>query len=190
MGKAAGSRHRPDDIGNARDSVGRAVRETMLPPGAGILAGSGTLYQSSVVRHGDIKTTTILIDLTGLSSTTTDLDIIGTAGVSHIGQITAAVNGTILGGEMTCLEVPAGGADDIDLYSATVGTGAYDDGIAALTETAMVTAGGAWSLGETIGIVADSSPAGNYLYLTSGEAGTAAPYTAGRFLITLYGRVV
>ena len=190
MGKAAGSRHRPDDIGNARDSVGRMVRETMLPPGAGILAGSGTLYQSSVTRQGNIITTRILMDLTGLASTTTDLDIIGTAGVCHIGQITAAVNGTILGGTMTCFEVPAGGADDIDLYAATEATGAYDGAVGDLAETAVVTSGAAWSNGRVLPIIADTIAANKYLYLTGGEAGTAATYTAGRFLIELFGRVV
>lgn len=87
---------------------------------------------------------------------------------------------------MTCLEVPAGGADDIDLYSASEATGVFDGKIADLTETALVTSGGAWTLG---GMKALSAvPAANaYLYLTGGESGTAAAYTAGKFLIELDG---
>jgi hypothetical protein len=155
--------------------------------GAGITGGTGTVYKSSVEKVGGIFVTRILIDLTGLASSTTDLDIIGQgASAAHIGQITAAKNGTILAIRMTCLELPAGGADDIDLYAATEGTGVFDGGIAALTETALITAGGAWANGTVKGSV-DVPAANQYLYLTGGEAGTAATYTAGKFLIELFG---
>lgn len=155
--------------------------------GAGITGGTGTVYRSSVRKTGGIIRTEILIDLTGLASSTTDLDIIGTgASVAHIGQVTTAQNGTILWGTMKCFEVPAGGADDIDLYAATEGTGVFDGAIGDLVETALVTSGGAWTaLGEKV-FGADVA-ANKYLYLTGGEAGTAATYTAGKFLITLYG---
>jgi len=156
-----------------------------MTPGAGF-AGTGTVYKASVVKHGDVVKTTIIIDLTGAASSTTDLDIIGTSGVSHIGQVTAVVNGTYLGGFMTCLEAPTGGVTDIDLYAATEGTGAFDGGIAALAETAIVTAGGAWTLGLTKPFLVDVA-ANKYLYLTGGAAGTAATYTAGRFLLEFWG---
>lgn len=164
--------------------VDKPVASSMAP-GAGF-AGTGTVYKASVNKVGNLITTTIFIDLTGAASSTTDLDIIGTSGVSHIGRIVAAVNGTIVGGKMTCLKLPAGGADDIDFYSATEGTGAFDGGIAALAETALITAGGAWASGTTKGLIANPA-ANSYLYLTGGEAGTAATYTAGQFLIELYG---
>ena len=156
-------------------------------PGTGISSGTGTVFKSSVQRVGGIIKTSLLIDLTGLASSTTDLDIIGNgSGAAYLGQITAAKNGTILTGRMTCLEVPAGGADDIDLYSATEATGVFDAGIGTLAETALVTAAGAWTLGLTKGFSA--IPAANqYLYLCGGEAGTAAAYTAGKFLIELEG---
>ena len=156
-------------------------------PGTGISSGTGTVFKSSVQRVGGIIKTSMLIDLTGLASSTTDLDIIGVgAGAAYLGQITAAKNGTILTGRMTCLEVPAGGADDVDLYSATEATGVFDAGIGTLAETALVTAAGAWTLGLTKGLSA--IPAANqYLYLCGGEAGTAATYTAGKFLIELEG---
>ncbi len=155
--------------------------------GVGITSGTGTIYKNAVTLDGGLIKTSIYIDLTGLASSTTDLDIIG-VGVSpaYIGRITAAQNGTIDTIRMTCLELPAGGADDIDLYSATEGTGVFDGGIAALTETALLTSGGAWANGTVKG--ATAMPAANqYLYLTGGEAGTAATYTAGKFLIELYG---
>ena len=156
-------------------------------PGTGISSGTGTVFKSSVQRVGGIIKTSMLIDLTGLASSTTDLDIIGVgAEAAYLGQITAAKNGTILTGRMTCLEVPAGGADDVDLYAATEATGVFDAGIGTLAETALVTAAGAWTLGLTKGLSA--IPAANqYLYLCGGEAGTAATYTAGKFLIQLEG---
>jgi len=162
----------------------------VLPTGAGtgITTGTGTIYKNRVQLSGGIYLTSILIDLTGLASSTTDLDIIGVgAGPAHLGQITAAVNGTILGGTMTCLEVPAGGADDIDLYYATEGTGVFDAAVDTLTEIVLVTSGGAWTAGLTVALADFAASANKYLYLTGGEAGTAATYTAGKFLIQLWG---
>jgi hypothetical protein len=156
-------------------------------PGTGISAGTGTVFKSSVERVGGFIRTTMIIDLTGLGSSTTDLDIIGVgAGAAYLGQITAERNGTILHGAVTCLEVPVGGVTDIDLYSATEATGVFDGGIAALAETALITSGGAWTLALTKAL--GNVPAANeYLYLTGGAAGTAASYTAGKYLIVLYG---
>ena len=99
--------------------------------GAGITAGVGAIYKSSVLKVGGIIHTKILLDLTGLSSSTTNGDVIGVddTGVAHLGQITAARNGTILTGRMTCIEAPATGDPDIDLYSATEATGVEDSAI-------------------------------------------------------------
>jgi hypothetical protein len=182
------SRPIPSDLGNQRDSRGRPYKEllsTALNPGAGITAGSGTIYKSSVKRDGGLIITRIDIDLTGLTSPAAG-DILGTAGVCHIGYIDPAVCGTILGGTMYCAEAPTGGEPDIDLYSATVGTGAYDAAITSLVETA-VTNAGTLSLGTTGHVIADSiSAASPYLYLV-GVGADADAYTAGRLLITLTG---
>ncbi len=156
--------------------------------GAGITDGTGTIYKNSVQIVGGIYKTTLMIDLTGVASSTTDLDIIGTgSSAAYIAKLTAAECGTtILEIRMTCLEAPAGGVTDIDLYSATEGTGVFDGAVTSLTETALLTSGGAWSNGTTKG--ATVAPlATEYLYLTGGAAGTAATYTAGKFLIEIYG---
>lgn len=173
------------------DEAGGATGSLTTGAGVGITAGSGTVYKSSVQKVGGIYYTRILIDLTGLASSTTDLDIIGVAGgPAHIGQITAAQNGTILFGRMQCFEVPLTGADDVDLYAATEGTGVFDGAVGDLAETALVTAGAAWTATTaTTGIkpfIAVPAPS-QYLYLTGGEAGTAGTYTAGQFLIELWG---
>jgi len=173
-----------DESGNLMQA-GSQVATTMSP--SSVISASAAAYKSSVVRFGNIIKTTIVIDLTGLKSVATDLDIIGDTGVCHIGQVTAAVNGTIFKGQMGCMEVPTTGADDIDLYAATEGTGAYDAGIGTLTETALVTAGGAHAIGTVKPFTA--LPAANqYLYLTSGEA-VAGTYNAGILYIEMWGYV-
>jgi len=156
--------------------------------GAGITGGTGTIYKTSVQLSGGIYKTSILIDLTGLGSSTTDLDIIGVSTpAAYIALLNAAqCGGTILAVSMQCLEAPAGGVTDIDLYSATEGTGKFDDAVTGLTETALITSGGAWANGTTK--AATTAPLSTeYLYLTGGAGGTAATYTAGKFLIEIYG---
>lgn len=155
--------------------------------GAGFTDGVGAVAKSSVVPAGTIKTATILLDLTGTASSTTDLDIIGSgASPAYIGRVLAAEVGTVLTVQMTCLEAPDGGVTDIDLYSCTEGTGVFDQDFSALTETALLTSGGAWTNGAVK--AATVVPAANqYLYLTCGAAGTAATYTAGKFLIEVTG---
>ena len=151
-----------------------------------VMAATVADYSTAVVRHGPITETTIYIDLEGAKSSTTDLDIIGDTGACHIGQVTTAINGVIFAGEIHCAEVPTTGADDIDLYSATEATGAYDAGIATLTETALVTSGGAHAIGTVKPFTA--LPAANsYLYLTGGEGGTAGTYDAGILVIKMWG---
>jgi len=154
--------------------------------GTGITGGTGTIYRSSVIREGGIIKTSILIDLTGLRSTANG-DIIGvdgTSNVCHIGQITAARNGTILAGRMTCFEAPAGGDPDINVHSATEGTGVEDGAIGDLTETLLLNGGDA-SVGS-VGIFTGVPAADEFLYLTLG-ATTDADYTAGKLLIELFG---
>lgn len=159
----------------------------VMTPAAGITTDAD-VYGSSVTRAGDLITTSILIDLTDLIGSTTDLDIIGKDGVaSHVGQVTTALNGVIKAGKVTCLEVPAGGADDLDFYSATVATGAEDVDVTTLTETVLVTSGGAWTAGASKGMTA-VPPANDYIYIVNGEASVPGTFTAGKFLIELYGQ--
>jgi hypothetical protein len=138
------------------------------------------------MRQGGIITTRILIDLTGLRSTASG-DIIGvdgTSNVCHIGQITAAENGTIIAGSMECFEAPTGGDPDINVHSATEGTGVEDGAISDLTETLLVNAGDA-TLGSKV-YFTGLPAADEFLYLTLG-ATTDADYTAGKLLIELIG---
>ena len=162
-----------------------AINRT-LTKGAGF-AGTNTVYKSSVMHQGDLIITRIFIDLTDTNCGGTAGDIIGDDGTSdpcHIGQITAAQNGTIFFGQMRCVETPAGGDTDIDLYAADEGTGVEDGAIGDLTETQIVN-GGTHTAGD-VDLIAASPAADQYLYLV-GQGGGDATYTAGQFLIELYG---
>jgi hypothetical protein len=127
------------------------------------------------------------VDLTGLNSSAA-ADIIGVnaAANCHLGQITAADCGTILTGTMTCLEAPATGEPDIDLYSAVEATGTEDAAITGLDETVLMAAAVDWTLG-TVKALTAMPAADEYLYLVGSGAGTSATYTAGKFLIELLG---
>ena len=168
---------------------------TALDASAADLMAPSTVMDATVTYTSNVSTdpvtgvilTQIYMDITGAKSSTTDLDIIGDTGVCYVGQITAAINGTITAGQVTCLETPATGVTDIDIYSATEGTGAYDAGIAALAETALITKGGAWAAAAAPVALTGVPAADEYLYLTCGAAGTVGTYTAGKFLIEFYG---
>ncbi len=154
--------------------------------GVGITGGTGTVMKSSVVPKGDYIETTLIFDLTGLNSGGTIGDIIGTngAGVAYVTQITDARNGAIFAGRMVCLEAPAGGDAEFDLYSAAAGTGVEDVAISTLSGTQIINAG-TQSLGTT-SFFANMPAAGAFLYLV-GQGTANATYTAGKFAITMWG---
>jgi hypothetical protein len=155
--------------------------------GVGI-TGTADSYVTSVEKIGSIIKTTILIEVDGLNSGGTADDIVGAdgAGVAHLGQITAAVNGTIFAGKITCLETPTGGDPDVDLWYANEATGVENTAISALTGETQCIDHGDWTGGEQGNLTAMPA-ADKYLYLTTGDA-TEATYTAGIFLIELYGK--
>lgn len=199
MNKTEGLAHISQAERGSLKSLGTMLRALILgdynsrlpgAPGAGVTAGTGTVYRSSVRKDGGIIETRILIDLTGLHSEAVDGDIIGvdaSTNPAHIGQITAERNGTILGGIMRCLEVPAGGDPNISLYAANEATGKESDAISGLVETAIFDPAADWTIDMARSITAMPGD-GQYLYLVQGDAtGTDADYTAGKFLITLYG---
>ena len=157
---------------------------TNLDIGTGISAGVGTICRANATRTEGICIVRILIDLTGLNSGGTANDIIGVNGTANPCYLARLPAMTVLGGRMTCLETPAGGDTDIDLYSATEGTGVEDAAVTGLTETLLINAG-SQTVGTTTFLSADPS-ANQYLYL-AGQSTSNATYTAGRFLIEIFG---
>ena len=159
--------------------------------GTGITTGTNTVYKSSVVKVGGIFETNIYIDLTGLSSNAPG-DIIGKEATanSHIGQITTAINGTIVGGYMQCLETPTTGEPDIDLFYADEATGTEDAAVSGLSNQVSVLAAAAdWTIAANVNMRPLSAivAADKYLYLVGGGGTTDGVYDAGKYLIKLYG---
>jgi len=153
--------------------------------GTGITTGTGTVYEAGVIKIGEVFHTTILIDLTGLASSGSG-DIIGkdSTANSHIGQITAAVNGTVLGGKLTCLEAPSGGDPDINLWYADEATGTEDAAVTGLTNQVQICDSGDLALNSVVSLA--TVAADKYLYMATGAA-TNADYTAGKLLIEFWG---
>ncbi len=160
-----------------------------MPTTAGVgITGTADNFASKVEKIGTLFKTTIVIDIDGLNSSATIGDIIGAdgAGAAHLGQITAARNGTIFAGRITCLETPATGDDDIDLYSATEDTGVEDTAIGDLTETQLCNSG---DLTNASIVPLTAFPAADeYLYLVGQTADGAGTYTAGILVIELWGK--
>ncbi len=168
-----------------------AFRMQNITPGTGISTGTNTVYKANVTVAGDLIKTESFIDLTGFNSSAAG-DIIGKNSTAncHIGQITSALCGSIFAGTFQSLETPAGGEPDIDLFSATVGTGTEDAAVSGLSETKLLDLGADLSssnLGTPFVLTAFPA-ADEFLYLVGSGGGTDDTYTAGKLLITLYGQ--
>ena len=177
---------------NGTITVNSGIKMATEATGGAGIEGTAAVYitqvnrlKSDVATNVNIVKTTIMIDLTGLKDGGTAGDIIGKdgSGVAFIGKVTAANQGSVFGVTMTCLETPAGGSTDIDLFSATEGTGVNDTAIGDLTETQIINAGAA-SAGTMV--AGGDIAADQFLYLVSQGTGDAT-YTAGRFLIEITG---
>jgi hypothetical protein len=159
-----------------------------MTEGTGISGATGETCEHCVTRIGGLYKTEIVIDLATLNSGGTAGDIIGKADTAncHIGQITAAKNGTIFAGRMTCLEAPTTGDDDIDLYSATESTGTEDTGISGLTATQLCNSGDL-TAGTHVSLTAFPA-ADKYLYLVAQTGDSNATYATGILQIELWGK--
>ena len=161
-----------------------------MTPGAQITA-TAEAYKASTIRVGNVITTEIYIDVTGLSSIADDGDVIGfSTGAAHIGQVTTAVNGLIFSAKVACVEVPATGTPDINIASATPSDAKLDDDGTGLTGYILD-----FDSGGNLAIDGEEEfstmPIANkYLYLLSGAGSGAGTYTAGKLVITLKGLVV
>jgi len=162
----------------------RAVVISKLLPKAG--SGIDAIWSSSVTSRGDSSVYEItehkcFIDLAGMVTSTAHAlnDVIGlNATDSSLGKITSGAFGTILSVKAECLETPADGEDGIALVSTTTplaGNASGSSGIAILSHAT-------WEAGTVVHAVTPPA-ADTYLHLKQTGA-TAAPYSAGKFLIT------
>jgi hypothetical protein len=145
--------------------------------------------------NGEIVTT-ILLDIEGLLVSGTTRDIIGEDGAaaSYITQITTAVNGIVYKVEMMCIEVPAGSNTTADIDLAGNSNSLAEDALHTSgggTSTVIIAAGEAWTIGmrKETAVSTDLSPLiDDYLYIANGSgANSGGTFTAGKFVIKLYG---
>lgn len=166
------------------------VLDTRTPSaaGSGITAVTTATTWMRVGRVGGLIETVIFVDLEGLNDGASDGDIIGKNATAncHFGQITTAVNGRIIAGSISCIEVPATGTLDIDVYSAVEATGTEDAAVSGLTETLLLAKAGNWAV-NTKTELTTLPAADEYIYLVASGSPANAAYTTGQFVIRLLG---
>ena len=195
----------------ARGSTGT---DTTYQAGAGI---KNAIVSHRMIKFGGIIETHILVDLQGngngeIWNGNADRDVIGeatandgTGAVADASLLTweTDVHGLFRSVTVQCLEVPAGGADDIGLVASSStlassgASGVADDNANDLfNPDAALTVGTIGGIGgETTAAVdpdgdldVDASvDDGDKIYLVNGESGTGAKYTAGKLLIIFRG---
>ena len=179
-------------------------------PGAGAAPG---VVSSTVIRSGHEIVTEIAVDLGGGSYTAvaTDGDVIavsassGTHSPGYLAKLDYTENGHIIAVDMTCLETPAGASTNIILVSTGSATAVYDNSVTTTgSPTTLIDPNAAWAVGNfinwstgdalTAGALALSGNVGGdnsqYLYLANGAGAGAGTYTAGKYVIRLYGIAV
>jgi len=128
------------------------------------------------------------VDLTGLASVATANDVIGLAagGAAFIGRNVVATNGVIFKAELSCLETPLTGDNDVNVVTSSSAALAYDGA----GGTTYISNSGDLLLGQTIENLVPALTEGHYFYLTAGAGDTAGTYTAGMYVLTTYGHAV
>ena len=167
---------------------------------AGAIGGGFDGAQTATVQIGEVNQeiiTTIQVDLgnagaaVNLLSSTTAGDVIGEDGVAaaFITRYDSTKNGVLYKAELICLETPVGGVTDINL---TLNAASLAEDAAGEAEGNVIIDGGVQAIGKrtesTASVIQTAAGAHNlYIYLTVGAGGTAGTYSAGKFLIRMYG---
>ena len=160
-------------------------------------AGAGmedTLGNQSATRTASEILTEIEIDLAPAAGAAHSFAADKAIGVSSsaephesstIVKIDVDVHGAVTDIELVCLEVPTGGDPDIDLYthSSAVLGGATAAGTKLINN-------GDWSyVGQSNSSTLAAASDDQFVYLATGAA-TDAAYTAGKYILRLYGHAV
>ena len=136
----------------------------------------------------DIVETVIKVDLQGLYSANSGKSI-GNNGGSNVWfmLIDNDKHGTVFRATMACIETPTGGIADINL---TLADNQTDHNVAPTGNPAILLSGGTHSIGryvETASGAAIGDTNDKYLYLTTHSGTNTSIYSAGKFIIRLYG---
>ena len=167
-------------------------------------AGSGfsnaAKCETKIIRFNDYILTTIAVDIEGILTMGENGQVLGNAGGpdnAYITKITTAKNGYIYRAEMACIETPVNGMSDIDLVADRTARAAGFEFDTVWTEEYILVPGNTWHAGEEEKSqngagTSNAVPSGldnYYLYLTAGNdgGGWTNVYSAGKFIIKLYG---
>lgn len=155
--------------------------------GAGAIGTAATPKTRRWTDRGVIVTQTTF-DLTGLASVATANDVIGltAGGAAYIGRNVVATNGVIFKVELSCLETPLTGDNDVNVVANASATLVKDDA----GGTTYLSNSGDLLVGQTIQNLLPGLTEGDYYYLTAGTGDTAGTYTAGMYVLTTYGHAV
>lgn len=130
----------------------------------------------------------------------------GTHGPANLTTLATATNGHLIAIDMICLETPSGSAavsTDIDLVAHATSTLTYGGNVATGSSgTILINASGSWTQGSfkswttlpgsnIYALNASGNVPGDTvtLYLAHGGSGAAGSYSAGKYVIRLYGIV-
>ena len=200
-------------------ALNKKGQTTAEPAGLGMSSQvvSNTIIRSGHEVVTEIAVDLASSTSTTVSASTTLNDIIGISGAlpagsdatdqgaAYLTKLTVAQNGYLVGAEMICVEVPTIEGDgtaltDVDLHVHPLATGTFGQVIGD-QGTMLIEAGQAWTLGD---FKASTTPAsthvslaatGNipgeaqYLYLTNGAASAPGQFTAGKYIIRIFGVV-
>ena len=152
------------------------------------LIGTAAVPKTYRWTEGGVIITQFKIDLTGLASKDTANDVIGLAagGIAFIRQYKPAIDGVIFKAELSCIETPAGGDNDVNVVMSATATLAYDGA----GGTTYGINGGDAAAGQTIQNLVQGLTADHYFYLAAGTGDTADTYTAGMFIFTTWGHAL
>lgn len=157
------------------------------------ITGTGVAPAYRRWTENGIIVTQFKIDLTGLTAHgATANDVIGIKSatpVAYLYQNVVADNGIIFRTEMSCIEMVAGAGslDEVNLVWNSSGTLVYSNA----GGTTYGIDSGTWAAGITKVFEGAVPTANHYAYLTEGTTdGDDTVFTAGQFIITLYGHPV
>jgi hypothetical protein len=144
------------------------------------------------LTNGDILTS-IQIDMTGLKNKgDAAIDVIALTGAGYIGRYVTSTCGICYKMEQIWLETPAGSATitaDIDIAMDDEDDIAYDG---AVDGGVILNTGGSITAGMTFESLVPALTANDYIYIVEAGAGDGdtGTYTAGQFILNLYGHPV
>ncbi len=159
--------------------------------GAGAIGtGTQTAPQTRRWTENGVIVTQIKFDVTGLQSMNTANDIIGLvsgAPDAYIGRYVVATDGVVFKTTLACLETPVGGDNDINIVANSSSTLGYND---AGGTSNVVTDIGNSAIGESYENLTPGLTPNDYIYLGAGTGDLDVEYSAGMYVLTLYGHAV